>query len=80
MKRRLSFLIVATFAIFVVGYGVRSNAQQPTAPASKSAAPRSAAEPSSPAAAHQAVVMVLVPDRTHISVRFRHTNIVRPRY
>src|SRR5258705_5673718 len=61
MKRRLTFLIVATFAIFVVGYGVRSNAQQPTAPtpaaASRPPAPQSAtAEPASPAAAHQAVV------------------------
>src|SRR5580765_7365024 len=34
MKRRLTFLTVATFAIFVAGYGVRSNAQQPAAPAS----------------------------------------------
>jgi len=61
MKRRFTFLIVATFAIFVVGYGVRTNAQQPTAPtagaASRSPAPQSAtAEPASPATAHQAVV------------------------
>ncbi len=34
MKRRLIFLIAATYAIFVVGYGVRGKAQQPTAPAS----------------------------------------------
>ena len=31
MKRRLTFLIVSTYAIFVVGYGVRGKAQQPTA-------------------------------------------------
>ena len=62
MKRRLTFLIIATFAIFVVGYGVRSNAQQPVNPApsassspaaSQVSAPQSAA---SPAVAHQAVV------------------------
>jgi mono/diheme cytochrome c family protein len=60
MKRRLTFLIIATFAILVVGYGVRSNAQQPTAPVSpataRASAPQSAADPASPAAAHQAVV------------------------
>src|SRR5580693_7860868 len=60
MKRRLTFLIVATFAIFVVGYGVRSNAQQTTSPASHAAsqpaAPQPAAQPASPAAAQQAVV------------------------
>src|SRR5580704_11807669 len=66
MKRRLTFLIVATYAIFVVGYGVRGKAQQPTALASPAAAAapaashpaarQSAAEPASPAAASQAVV------------------------
>jgi mono/diheme cytochrome c family protein len=62
MKRRLTFLIVAMFAIFVVGYGVRSNAQQPTAPASpaavvsQTATPQPAAEPASPAVTSKAVV------------------------
>src|SRR5216684_4215397 len=61
MKRRLTFLIVATCAIFVLGYGVRGRAQQPAAPAapasaSQSAAPQSAAQPASPAAAQQVVV------------------------
>src|ERR1700747_1939610 len=57
MKRRLTFLIVVTFAIFVVGYGVRGSAQQPAAPASQPGTPQSAAAvPASPAAAHQGVV------------------------
>ena len=61
MKRRLTFLIVATYAIFVVGYGVRGKAQQPTAPASPAdpashRAVSQSVEPASPAAAQQAVV------------------------
>lgn len=49
MKRRFTFPIVAMCAIFVVGYGVRGNAQQP-------AAPQSSAEPATPAAAHRTVM------------------------
>ena len=48
MKRRLMFLIVATCAISVLGYGLRGSAQQ---------APASAAEdPASAAANNQAVL------------------------
>ena len=48
MKRRLMFLIGATCAISVFGYGLRGSAQQ--APASAAANPASAAEN------HQAVL------------------------
>ena len=44
MKRGLAFLIVTTCAIFVLAFGVRGNAQQPPAAASR------------PAAVHQAVL------------------------
>ena len=45
MKRGLTFLIVTTCAVFVLAYGVRGNAQQPPAAASRPAA-----------AAHQGVL------------------------
>jgi mono/diheme cytochrome c family protein len=58
MKRWLTFLIV-TCAIFVLGYGVRGSAQEPSAGASPAVMGAPTASPpaaASPAAAHQAVL------------------------
>jgi len=58
MKRRLTFLIV-TLSIFVLGYGARGSAQQPSAaalPAATGAPAVSQLAAASPAAAHQAVL------------------------
>ena len=58
MKRRLTFLIV-TLSIFVLGYGARGSAQQPSAaalPAATGAPAVSQSAAASPAAAHQAVL------------------------
>src|SRR5215472_16211552 len=58
MKRRLTLLIV-TYSICVLGYGVRGSAQQPTAavsPAATEVPGVSQPAAASPAAAHQAVL------------------------
>lgn len=56
MKRRFTFFLVATCAIFVAGYAVRGSAQQPATPATPAVSQPSAAQPASPAANHQAVI------------------------
>src|SRR5205809_8106213 len=58
MKRRLTFLIV-TLSIFVLGYGARGSAQQPSAaalPAATGAPAVSQSAAASPAAAHHTVL------------------------
>src|SRR5580704_456436 len=58
MKRRVTFL-VATYSIFVLGYGVRASAQQPSAaalPAAAGAPALSQSGAASPAADHKAVL------------------------
>src|SRR5262249_22609722 len=56
MSRRLTCLMAGGCTILLVAYGVAGSAQQPPAAASRPAASQPAAEPVSPAAAHQAVL------------------------